>query len=516
MNKNHEKPVLVTGATGYVAGRLIPLLLSSGYRVRAMGRSIPKMAGRPWGEHHGIELVEGDIQDVGSLRKAVNGCGTIYYLVHSMVSQKGKYRHADRIGAKNMVRAAADGHADHLIYLGGLGDIHHQNISRHLVSRNEVGQILLDGPVPATVLRAAMILGSGSASFEILRYLAERLPVMITPKWVRILTQPISITNVLEYLKGCMEYPETRGKSFDIGGPDIVAYRDLFRIFAKEAGLPVPVMIPVPVLTPRLSSLWIHLVTPVPAAIARPLTEGLSLPTTCTDNRITRIIPQKLISCKEAIRRALDRIQQEQVDTCWTDAGAMKYPEWTYSGDSSYSGGTILKCGYRTDVKGSPHDLWPAVVKLGGETGYYGADLLWKARGVIDILTGGVGLSRGRRSKQTLQVGDALDFWRVLSLESPSKLLLSAEMKTPGEALLEININNTGKDKCELILLSRFLPRGLAGIIYWYVLYPFHQYVFTSMLKGIIKASGLTFISRPERFTPKIIPSCTLPDELNR
>jgi uncharacterized protein YbjT (DUF2867 family) len=508
MDKLNQRPVLVIGATGYVAGRLIPLLLTEGYRVRAMGRSLEKMAGRPWGQNPGVQLVKGDIQDVHSLRRAVKGCDVIYYLVHSMIAQKGKYRHADRMGAKHMVQAAADEQAQHLIYLGGLGDIHHKNISEHLLSRNEVGQVFMDGPVPATVLRAAMILGSGSASFEILRYLAERLPIMVTPKWVRMPTQPISITNVLGYLKGCMEHPETRGESFDIGGPDVVAYRDLFAIFTREAGLPAPVMIPVPVLTPRLSSLWIHLVTPVPAEIAQPLTEGLSLPTICTENRITQIIPQKLISCKEAIRRALDRVQQEQVDTCWTDAGEIKYPEWASFGDSAYSGGTILKCGYRAVVNGTAQNLWAAVVKLGGETGYYGADFLWKIRGVMDILTGGVGLSRGRRSKERLQVGDALDFWRVLKLEKPSKLLLLAEMKTPGEALLEITITDVGDNQCEIVLLSEFLPRGLMGISYWYVLYPFHQYVFTAMLKGMVMASGLKFVSRPERFTPKITKTC--------
>lgn len=512
MNTTIQKPVLVTGATGYVAGRLIPLLLSSGYTVRAMGRSIEKMTGRPWGHHPDVELVRGDILDVNSLRRAVSGCGAVYYLVHSMVSQKGKYRDADRIGAQNMVIAATEQHADHLIYLGGLGDKHHKNISRHLISRNEVGEILMQGPVPTTVLRAAMILGSGSASFEILRYLTERLPVMITPKWVSMPTQPISITNVLGYLKDCLEHPETRDQIFDIGGPDVVSYQDLFRIFARTANLSTPFMIPVPVLTPKLSSLWIHLVTPVPAEIAQPLTEGLSLPTTCTENRITRIIPQDLISCKEAIRRALERIQQEQVDTCWADAGEITYPEWTHLGDSPYSGGTILKCGYRATIKGTSADLWEAVEQLGGQTGYYGADLLWKLRGVIDTFTGGVGLSRGRRSKNTLQTGDALDFWRVLNLATPSKLLLLAEMKTPGEALLEINITDMGSRQCEMVLLSRFLPKGLMGILYWYVLYPFHQYVFTSMLKGVVNASGLTIISGPERFTPKITKSCTLQD----
>ncbi len=515
MNKNNvktQKPVLVTGATGYVAGRLVPLLLESGYRVRTMGRSLEKMACRPWGRHPDIELVKGDIMDISSLRKAVKGCGTIYYLVHSMISQKGKYRHADRIGAENMVRAAADQEADHIIYLGGLGDITHKNISKHLISRNEVGQILKKGPVPVTVLRAAMILGSGSASFEILRYLAERLPVMVTPKWVSMPTQPISIANVLGYLKGCLEHTETRGKTFDIGGPNVLRYQDLFRLFAQEAGLPKPVIIPVPVLSPKLSALWIHLVTPVPAAIARPLTAGLSLPTVCTESTITRIIPQQLISCREAIQRALDRTHQGQVDTCWADAGAIKFPEWAHCGDSDYSGGTILKCGFRAEVEGTAQMLWPAIRRLGGETGYYAADILWRIRGLLDTLVGGVGLSRGRRSKETLQVGDSLDFWRVLEIQPPSKLLLLAEMKTPGEAMLEIGIERLGDKRCELILLSRFLPKGLLGIAYWYVLYPFHQYVFTHMLKGIVKASGLKLLSFPERFTPKITRSCKIAD----
>jgi uncharacterized protein YbjT (DUF2867 family) len=513
MNSNQSRPVLVTGATGYVAGRLIPLLLSSGYRVRAMGRSIEKMAARPWGTVPGIELVTGDIMDTASLDNAVAGCGTIYYLVHSMISRKAGYRDADKTGAANMVKAAANQGADHIIYLGGLGDIHHQNISPHLISRNEVGKILQTGPVPATVLRAAMILGSGSASFEILRYLAERLPMMITPKWVSMPTQPIAITNVLGYLKGCLEHPETRGKTFDIGGPDIVSYRDLFAIFAEKAGLPKPVMIPVPVLTPRLSSLWIHLVTPVPAAIARPLAEGLSLPTVCTEHRIRDIIPQDLLTCGQAIERALDRVRQEQVDTCWADAGDLIYPEWAHCGDSGYSGGTILKCGYRAMVQGSASDLWPAVEQVGGETGYYAADLLWKLRGVMDVFSGGVGLQRGRRSRHNLRVGDALDFWRVLEINAPHRLLLVAEMKLPGQALLEIKITPAGENRCELILLSRFLPKGIWGMAYWYALYPFHQYVFSRMLTGMAKAAGKSLLTPPRRFTPKITNACSLPGE---
>ena len=506
--REKKSPVLVTGATGYVAGRLVPLLLDSGYRVRTMGRSIEKMADRAWGNHPNVELVAGDIMDRESLKKAAKGCTTIYYLVHSMISQKDGYRNADITGAKNMAWAAEQVKAGHIIYLGGLGDINHKNISKHLISRNEVGTILQQGSVPATVLRAAMILGSGSASFEILRYLAERLPVMLTPKWISMPTQPIAITNVLEYLKGCMEHPETRGNTYDIGGPDQIAYQDLFKTFARVAGLPVPVMIKLPFLTPRLSSLWIHLITPVPAAIARPLAEGLSLPTLCTENRINQIIPVKLISCKEAIKRALDRIRLEQVDTRWSDAGALVRPEWAYCGDSSYSGGTILQCGYRARVKAGAPDLWPAVGRIGGKTGYYAADVLWKIRGFLDQLTGGVGLNRGRRSPDTLQTGDALDFWRVLEIAPPVKLVLAAEMRTPGEALLEVRVNPIDNAQCELVLLSRFFPKGLFGILYWYILYPFHEYLFSHMLMGMVRSENLELLTPPERFTPKLNPSC--------
>ena len=499
---NNTKPILVTGATGYVSGRLIPLLLANGYKIKAMGRSITKMMDRPWGKDKNVKLVKGDILDIQSLKNAAKGCGTVYYLVHSMISQKGKYRDADKTGAKNMVQAAAEEGLEHIIYLGGLGDITHKNISKHLISRNEVGKILMEGPVPTTVLRAAMILGSGSASFEILRYLAERLPVMITPKWVSMPTQPISITNVLGYLKGCLEHPETKGKIFDIGGPEVVTYRDLFRIFAKEANLPSPIMIPVPVLTPKLSSLWIHLVTPVPAAIAQPLAEGLSIPTTCTEGSITQIISQDLISCSEAIRRALEPVIQEQVDTCKTDGSKTTRPEWSHYGDASYSGGTLFSCGYQSIVKGTPGNLWKCIEKIGGRTGYYGADPLWKIRGSIDTLAGGVGLSNNRRANKVLKVGDTVDFWKVLEMVPESKLLLLSEMKAPGQALLEFRIENMDNGQCKIILLSRFLPKGLIGLLYWYVLYPFHQYVFIQMLKGLVKASGLKSVTQPGKYYP--------------
>ncbi|MFH0729910.1 MAG: SDR family oxidoreductase [Pseudomonadota bacterium] len=506
----NDAPVLVTGATGYIGGRLVPRLLANGVHVRAFGRSMDKLACRPWSAHPRVTLVQGDVLDADTLAQAAKGCRAIFYLVHSMISKKSAYVEADRRAAKNLVHAAARGGVDRIIYLGGLGESDHRNISRHLRSRHEVARILQSGPVPATVLRAAMILGSGSASFEILRYLVDRLPVMITPKWVHTPTQPIAIGNVLGYLAGCLENDAVVGQTFDIGGPEVLTYADLIRIFSEEAGLPQRKVIPLPILSAGLSARWIHLITPVPASIARPLTEGLSLPTICTENRIREYIPQLLLTCREAIGIALKRLAQSQIDTCWSDAGKLVPPEWANCGDAQWAGGTILECGYRAIIRATPLETWAPISRIGGKTGWYAADFLWRIRSVLDRLAGGFGLRRGRRHPIDLSAGDALDFWRVLEVTPAQRLLLLAEMKMPGEALLDIQITPRGKSETELQLLSRFLPRGLAGLCYWYMLYPFHQWVFTRMLMGIAHAIDRPIVGYPERFTPVIPDSCRI------
>jgi len=505
-----DKPILVTGATGYVGGRLIPRLLDAGYRVRAMARSVDKAACRPWAAHSRAELVQGDVLNRDSLIQAARGCHAAYYLVHSMIAKKRRYADADRRSAQNMAAAAEIAGLNQIIYLGGLGEVDHPSISQHLLSRHEVGRILSSGKVPVTILRAAMILGSGSASFEILRYLVHRLPVMITPRWVRTPSQPIAIGNVIGYLIGCLDHPETRGRTFDIGGPDILAYRDIIDIFAEEAGLPKRRIIPVPLLTPHMSALWIHMVTPVPRSIAVPLTEGLSVPTVCRNHEIQAIVPQDLTPCREAIRAALDKILHNQVDTCWMDAGDVHPPEWAFCGDADWAGGTILECGLRARFQADPWRLWDLLMKLGGPNGYYYGTRLWRLRGWVDRLLGGTGAC-GRRDTCELMTGDAVDYFRVATSRAPERLMLTATMKVPGEAVLDFEIQPLNEFVTELRVRARFLPRGLGGLAYWYAFYPFHEKLFAGMLKALGRALDRPLVSGPTRFTPRIAPSCTLP-----
>lgn len=492
------KPILMTGGTGYVGGRLIPRLLDGGYRIRAMARSPERLLCRPWGRHPNLEVVTGDALDCEAFVRAARGCDTAYYLIHSMNAQKGKFAEADRIAAANMVAAAEENGLSRIIYLGGLGEQDHEALSKHLKSRHEVEEIIMAGAVPVTNLRAAMILGSGSASFEMLRYLVDRLPLMITPRWVETPCQPISIRNVLDYLEGCLEVPETVGQTLDIGGPDILAYRDLIRIYAEEAGLSKRRIVPVPVLTPWLSAKWIHLVTPVPASIAQPLAEGLSIPVVCKDNRIHAMVPVDLIGSRASIRIALERIRQEQVDTCWFDGGGALPPEWTTCGDADYAGGTVLRGGHRIVLAATPEEVWDSIRRIGGCNGWYYAQPLWRLRGLFDRAVGGPGLRRGRRDPVELRVGDGLDFWRVVALEPNRRLLLLAEMKAPGDALLEFNIEVEGGGRTALEMVARFLPRGLAGIAYWYALLPAHQWLFKGMLKTVARRTAKRVLEGPK------------------
>jgi len=496
--RSDQRPIAVLGATGYIGARLVPRLLAVGWRVRAIGRSPAKLAGRPWSTDPRVELVAGDVLDLASLQNSLQGCQAAFYLVHSMNPQAVDFAATDRQGAENMAAAAANAGIERIIYLGGLGDDNPQ-LSHHLRSRHEVGAILKSGAVPVTIFRAAMIIGSGSASFEIMRYLVERLPVMITPRWIDTPCQPIAVRNVLYYLVACLDCPGTIGESFDIGTEEVTSYRQLMRIYAEEARLARRWVIPVPVLTPRLSSYWIHLVTPVPASLARPLAEGLRNPVLCRDNEIRELLPQQLLSCRMAIRMALEKLRLVQVESSWMDAGKVLPVEWSSSDDPHWAGGTVFSDDRRMLVAATARQCWPAVVGIGGRTGWYYADWLWHLRGAMDRFVGGPGLGRGRRDPKTVQAGDALDFWRVLAVEPEHRLKLVAEMKLPGEAVLELLLTECVDGTTEVRQSARFKPRGLAGLLYWYSVLPLHNLVFVGMLRGIAKAGGGQIVAGPQR-----------------
>ena len=485
-----SKTILVTGGTGYVGGRLIPLLLEKGYRVRAVARSLQKLQSRPWAGFPNVELMAADLLDPAALRKAVAGCGAAYYLVHSMLSRPKVFEHADRRAATNMAWTAEEAGLERIIYLGGLGDVS-SDLSHHLRSRAEVATILKSGKVPVTVLRAAMIIGSGSTSFEIVRYLVDRLPVMVIPKWLETPCQPIAIRNVLSYLTGCLERPETKGETYDIGGPEVVSYRKLMELYAEEAGLPKRKLLAIPFLSTRLSAYWIHLVTPIPGPMARALAEGLRNPVICQDLRIRDVLPQELMDCRTAMKLALQRVEQDSVKTHWSDAGKVPPAERMYPGDPQWAGGTVFEDNRSASVHASSEKVWRTIRAIGGTTGWYHADGLWKLRGFLDRMMGGVGLRRGRRSVQEIRSGDALDFWRVGHVREGNELFLIAEMKLPGIATLEFRIEKDAGDpeSCRLHQIARFIPKGLWGILYWYGVLPLHAYVFGGMLRKIARAA---------------------------
>jgi len=430
-----------------------------------------------------VEIVDVDVAEAsGALVNALRGCGAAYYLIHSMMAAGGEYGARDRVLALNFAAAASEAGISRIIYLGGLGETG-DGLSEHLSSRREVESALASGTVPVTVLRAAMIIGAGSASFEILRYLVERLPVMVTPRWVDTACQPIAVRDVLHYLAAGLTHPETGGRTLDIGGPDILNYREIMAIMAQEMHLRRRVVIPVPVLTPRLSSLWIHLVTPVSRLIARPLAEGLRNPVVCRNDDAARRMPTHLLGVREAVRAALGTIASGHVETRWADAGVMP-------GDPDFAGGTVFVDRRSIEIQATADTVYRAVCRIGGGHGWYAADWLWRIRGWLDRLVGGPGLRRGRRDPEHVAYGDALDFWRVTNAQPSRCLELRAEMKLPGEATLSFDIESQGPEPpIRLVQTARFKPKGLLGLVYWYCVLPLHGFVFRGMLRGIRRAA---------------------------
>lgn len=487
--------VLVTGATGYIGGRLVPELLAAGHQVRAMTRTAGWLRDVPWAAD--VQVVTADVGHPESLPAALDGVDVAYYLIHS-IGTGSRFADTDRQGARHFAEAARQAGVGRIVYLGGLADEHADHVSEHLASRAEVGRILLDSGVPTAVLRAAVILGSGSASFEMLRYLTERLPVMTTPVWVRTRIQPIAVRDVLRYLVGCAGLPPSVNRAFDIGGPDVLTYEQMMQAYAEVAGLRRRRIVRIPVLTPSLSSHWVGLVTPVPAAIARPLVESLRTEVVCREHDIARYVPDPpggLLPFRAAVRLALTRVREANVATRWAEREWPGAPSEPMPSDPDWAGGTLFTDTRSRVVHAGRDRTWPVIESIGGERGWYSFPLAWAVRGWLDRLAGGVGLRRGRRDPALLRVGDALDFWRVEEIRRGELLRLRAEMRLPGLAWLEFRVADNDDGSCMLTQKATFYPRGLAGTVYWKGIAPFHGLVFGGMIRNLAQAAERTTVA---------------------
>lgn len=474
-------PILVSGASGYIGGRLVPELLARGYKVRVVVRGNSHEYRRRW-PGAGIHTV--DALDKEGLKKALKGIHTAYYLIHSMLLGEKKFEAADIQAAVNFREAAEENNVQRIIYLGGLGDIH-SPLSPHLRSRMQVAEELRKGAVRVTVLRAAIIIGSGSASFEIIKNLVKRFPVFLSPRWARTRCQPIAVRDVIKYLVGVMELPETTGKSYDIGGGEILCYQEMMKTLAGILGRK-RIFIPVPFSFSKFYAYITSLFTPVPARITLCLMGGCSNEVVCMDNRITKVLAFKQLSYKEAVLRAMTREEQDKIHTRWSDAYPPAHalairlkeleepPRYT----STYSL-------YSTKNSAS---LFKSICRIGGGHGWFNSNLLWRLRGLIDRILLGVGTSRGRRSNSHLRINDVVDFWRVEDLKKNEMLLLRAEMKLPGKAWLRFNIDRED-DKNRLSVKAFFTTKSLFGKIYWYIFLPFHYFIFYDIINQVDKRS---------------------------
>lgn len=481
---------VVFGATGYIGGRLVPELLAAGHQVRAVARNPVKLSGFAWRDR--VDVVRADVTDAATVADAVRDQDVVYYLVHSLTHRE--FADLDRAAARTVADAARAAGVSRIVYLGGIVPREQPGarpLSAHLASRSEVGRILRESAVPTVELRAAVVLGSGSASFEMLRYLTENLPVMVTPRWVRNRIQPIAVRDVLHYLVGAATAPGRINAAFDIGGPDVLTYLDMLRRYAAVAGLRRRWIVVVPLLTPWLSAQWVNLVTPVPRALAVPLVESLVHEVVCRDHSVADVIPDPvggLTPYDRAVERALTRVRNADVPTRWSDATPGD-PSEPMSSDPAWSGGSVYTDVREGRTNADPDTVWDVVESIGGETGWYSFPLAWSVRGWIDRLTGGVGLRRGRRDPRRLRAGEALDWWRVERLDPPRSLRLRAEMRLPGEAWLELRVEPDDDGGARYRQRAVFVPRGVAGHLYWKAVTPFHALVFGGMTRNITAAA---------------------------
>jgi uncharacterized protein YbjT (DUF2867 family) len=478
---------LVTGATGYIGGRLAPRLLEAGHGVRCLSRSAGRLRDVPWAKD--VEIVEADVGDPATLGPAFEGVEVAYFLIHSL--GRPDFERLDREAARNFAVAARAAGVQRIVYLGGPEPPPGEPPSAHLRSRAEVAQILLASGVPTAVLRAPVIIGSGSASFEMLRYLTERLPVMVTPRWVTNRIQPIAVRDVLRYLIAAADLPPAVNRGFDIGGADVLTYAEMMRRYARVAGLHPRRILPLRPLSPWLSAHWVGLITPVPNAIARPLVASLVHEAVAHEHDLDRYVPGAPVPLgfDEAVRLALGRIRDANVETRWSTAAAWDSAAEPLPSDPAWSGGSIYVDERSREVAAPAGDLWRVIEGVGGENGWYSFPLAWSVRGWLDRLVGGVGLRRGRRDRDRLRIGDALDWWRVEELVPGRLLRLRAEMRVPGRAWLEMSAEPHGDGHSVYRQRAVFLPRGLAGHAYWASVLPFHGIVFNGMARNIARGA---------------------------
>ncbi|MCY4422520.1 MAG: SDR family oxidoreductase [Acidimicrobiaceae bacterium] len=479
----------VIGATGYVGGRLVPALLAAGHRVRCLARTPDRLGRVPWRAE--VEVARADVLDRASLCQALAGLDAVYYLVHAM-GHTEDFERTDRTGALNTRIAAEHAGVGRLVYLGGLGGDDPSTLSHHLASRHEVGRILGSGTVPLTELRAAVIIGSGSASFEMLRCLVEVLPVMVCPRWVtRTRCQPIAIVDVLHCLVAVLDSPAGGSQLIEVGGPDALTYQQMMERYAAVAGLRRRLILGVPVLTPRLSSHWVNLVTPLPIGLARPLVDSLRNDVVVSDpDPLAALLgSHRRMGFDEAVRSALAHVQDLDVSTSWIDSAPAGTPASPMPHDPHWAGGTVLEDVRTATTGASPEAVFAAVAGVGGDRGWYFANRLWAARGWVDKLLGGVGMRRGRRHPDELRVGDALDFFRVEVHEPPRLLRLRAEMRLPGQAWLEWQVWANDDGTATLSQRARFHPRGISGRAYWWLLAVPHAIIWRRLIAGLVRAA---------------------------
>ncbi len=474
--------VLVTGASGYVGGRLVPALLAAGCEVRCLARTPEKLDDAPWRDR--VEVVAGSVGD--DLTEALSGVDVAAYLVHS-IGERPDWAVTEERDGCNFARYAARVGLRRIVYLGGLGR-DDASLSVHLRSRHAVGAALASTGTDVVELRAGVVIGAGSASFEMLRYLVDVLPIMVTPRWVTTRCQPIAIADVLELLVQAITDREVPPGLYEVGGPDVVTYAEMMALYAKVAGLPRRRLIKVPFLTPGLSSHWVGLVTPVPVRLARELVESLVNEVVVTGREAADTFSNQPLGLAEAIDRSLAATRSGEVPTSFVDADLVSFaPAAT---DPAWSGGTVLTDVRTATTSTDAGSVFSTLLAIGGDRGWYGSQRLWQIRGVLDQLAGGPGLRRGRRDPTSLGVGDPVDFWRVEAISAGRRLRLHAEMRLPGDAWLTWELSSLDRGGTCITQTAEFRPRGLLGRVYWLGVAPFHRFVFPGLLAGIVADAG--------------------------